>query len=380
MTLAQLWFVLVAVLWVGFLVLEGFDFGVGMLHGVIGRDEAGRQTVIGTIAPVWDGNEVWLIVAGAAMFAAFPGWYATMFSAMYLALFLLLVALILRGVALVFLGKRDSRRWRRTWSAALTVGSFLAPLLVGVAFGDLLHGIPIGSDQVYAGSFWNLLQPYAVYTGITLAALCLLHGAAYVALKTVGQVHDRADRTARTLGPVAAALVAGFAIWTLTTAGGGAGTWVVALVAVAAAITATVLAGTGRDAAAFGATAVTIAAVVASIFVALHPRVMVSTLGPADDLTIRNTSSASYSLTVMTVVAAVLLPLILVYQGWTYHVFRQRLGGTVVAAPAAEGRPDQVPTPREPAGLEARSEGRIAGETETGRRAPPTSTDSKRRP
>src|SRR5690242_19545135 len=148
MALAELWFVLIAVLWIGFLVLEGFDFGVGALHGVLGRDEPGRETVIGTIAPVWDGNEVWLIVAGAAMFAAFPGWYATMFSAMYLALILLLAALILRGVAIVLRGKREDPAWRRRWSVALVAGSLLAPLLVGIAFGDLLHGIPVGSDQV----------------------------------------------------------------------------------------------------------------------------------------------------------------------------------------------------------------------------------------
>jgi cytochrome d ubiquinol oxidase subunit II len=333
MALAQLWFVLIAVLWIGFLVLEGFDFGVGMLHGVLGGDEAGRQTTLGTIGPVWDGNEVWLIVAGAAMFAAFPGWYATMFSAMYLALILLLGALILRGVAIVLRGKREDPRWRSRWSAALIAGSLLAPLLVGIAFGDLLHGIPIGSGQVYVGSFWDLLQPYAVYTGITVVAVCLLHATAFVGLKTVGPVHDRAERAGRILGPVAAALVFGFAVWTLITADHGVGAWLVALAAVVAVLVAAGVVGRGRDGLAFGATAVTMAAVIAAIFVNLHPRVMVSTLGPADDLTITNTSSASYSLTVMTVVTAVLLPLVLLYQGWTYYVFRARLGSEPVSAP-----------------------------------------------
>jgi cytochrome d ubiquinol oxidase subunit II len=345
MTLAEVWFVLVAVLWTGFLVLEGFDFGVGMLHGVLGRDETGRRTVLATIEPVWDGNEVWLVVVGGAMFAAFPGWYATMFSAMYLALILLLAALILRGVAIVFRGKREEPGWRRRWSAALVVGSLLAPLLVGVALGDLLHGIPIGSDQVYVGSFWDLLPPYALCTGITVVAVCLLHGATFVGLRTAGPVHDRADAVGRLLGPVVAALVLGFTAWTLATAGHGVGAWVLALLAVVAVVVAAAVVGRGRDGLAFGATAVTMAAVVGGIFVNLYPRVMVSTLGPADDLTIQNTSSASYALTVITVVAAVLLPLVLVYQGWTYHVFRQRLGHRPVAvAPAV-----QIPSPRPPA-------------------------------
>ncbi|NYJ08261.1 cytochrome d ubiquinol oxidase subunit II [Petropleomorpha daqingensis] len=357
MTLAEVWFVLIAVLWVGFLVLEGFDFGVGALHGVLGRDEAGRETALGTIAPVWDGNEVWLVVAGAGMFAAFPGWYATMFSAMYLALILLLVALILRGVAIVLRGKQEGPGWRRRWSAALIAGSVLAPLLIGIALGNLLRGLPIGSDQEFTGSFWDLLQPYALYTGLTVVVLCLLHAAAFVGLKTVGPVHDRADRTGRMLGPLAAAVVVGFAAWTLATASPGAGGWIVALVAVAAVLVAAVAIGRGRDGLAFGATAVTTAAVVGSIFVNLYPRVMVSTTGPADDLTIQNTSSAHYSLTVMTWVAGVLLPVVLIYQGWTYHVFRRRLGAPVAATPTA-----QIPSPRpaaeQPAGKHRTDPGR----------------------
>src|SRR4051812_21648356 len=289
MTLAEFWFVLVAALWIGFLVLEGFDFGVGMLHSVLGGDEAGRQTALATISPVWDGNEVWLIVAGAGMFAAFPGWYATMFSAMYLAMILLLVALILRGVAIVLRGKRESPLWRRRWSAALIAGSLLAPLLVGVAFGDLLHGIPIGSGQVYQGSFWNLLQPYSLYTGITVVGVCLLHGAAFVGLKSVGPVHDRADRAGRMLGPVVAALVLGFAVWTLATAGHGAGAWIVALAAVAAVILAARAVGRGRDGLAFGATAGAMGAVGGGVFVEPYPRGLVVPPRPAHDLTVPDT-------------------------------------------------------------------------------------------
>src|SRR5215472_524800 len=167
MAFVPFWFVLIAFLWTFFFVFEGFDMGVGMLNTVVGHDEAGTRTVINTIGPLWDGNEVWLIVAGAAMFAAFPGWYATMFSGLYLALVLLLTALIIRGVAFEYRGKRDAARWRHTWDTALTTGSVLAPLLIGIALGDLLAGLPINSSQDYTGSFWDLLQPYAVFTGIT---------------------------------------------------------------------------------------------------------------------------------------------------------------------------------------------------------------------
>ncbi len=191
MTLVSFWFIVLVVFWTGFLVLEGFDFGVGMLHGLVGRDEQGRRVALGTIGPLWDGNEVWLIVAAAGMFAAFPGWYATMFSGFYLAFVLLLVALIARGVSFEFRGRRDSPRWRRTWAAATTGGSLLAPLLIGVALGNLLHGVPIGTDQEYAGSLADLLNPYSLFTGVTVVLLCLLHGASFLALKTAGEVRRR---------------------------------------------------------------------------------------------------------------------------------------------------------------------------------------------
>ncbi len=187
-SLVPFWYIVIAVLWTGFFILEGFDFGVGMLHAIIGTDEAGRRAAINTIGPLWDGNEVWLIVAGAGMFAAFPGWYATMFSAYNLALVLLLAALIVRGVAFEYRGKRDAASWRRTWDVALTTGSFLAPLLIGVALAGLLHGLPINSAQNFTGSFWSLLQPYALFTGVTLVLICLLHGATFLCLKTTGDM------------------------------------------------------------------------------------------------------------------------------------------------------------------------------------------------
>jgi cytochrome d ubiquinol oxidase subunit II len=322
MTLVTFWFIVLVVFWTGFLVLEGFDFGVGMLAGVVGRDEQGRRQAIGTIGPLWDGNEVWLIVAAAGMFAAFPGWYATMFSGFYLAFLLLLVALIARGVSFEFGDRRDGTRWRRSWALATTVGSLLAPLLIGVALGNLLAGVPIGADQEYAGTVADLFNGYALYCGVTVVLLCLLQGASFLALKTDGEVRERARRAGRLLAPVAAAAVAGFAVWTQATAGG----WLALLVvAVLAALAAAWQVGRGRDGVAFTTSSLTMAAVVVSIFVALYPRVMVSSLGAANDLTVTNTASSPYTLKVMTVAAALLFPVVLAYQAWTYYVFRSRV-------------------------------------------------------
>jgi cytochrome bd ubiquinol oxidase subunit II len=326
MTLVTFWFIVLTVLWTGFLVLEGFDFGVGMLHGVVGRSETGRRVAIGAIGPLWDGNEVWLIVAAAGMFAAFPGWYATMFSGFYLAFLLLLVALIARGVSFEFRGKRDSARWRRTWDAAMTGGSLLAPLLIGVALGNLLHGVPIAANQEYAGTFVDLLNPYSLFTGVTVVLLCLLHGASFLVLKTAGEVRQRAAQAARRVAPVTAAAVLGFAVWTLVSAGKGLLASLPGVAAVLAAAAALWLVRRDRDGLAFLATSLTIAMVTLSIFVGLYPRVMVSTLGSATDLTVTNTASSSYALRVMTIVAVIFFPIVLAYQGWTYYVFRRRIG------------------------------------------------------
>jgi cytochrome d ubiquinol oxidase subunit II len=331
MTLVTVWFVVLVVLWTGFLVLEGFDFGVGMLHGVVGRDEVGRRVAIGTIGPLWDGNEVWLIVAAAGTFAAFPGWYATMFSGFYLLFLLMLAALIARGVSFEFRGKRDSVRWRRTWDAALTVGSLLAPLLIGVALGNLLHGVPIGTDQEYAGGFVDLLNAYSLFTGVTVVLLCLLHGATFLTLRTIGEVRERTVHLARRLALVTAAAVVGFAVWTSATVGKGFLASLPEVVAVVAVVAAAWLVGRNRDGLAFAATSITMATLVLSIFVGLYPRVMVSSQGSATDLTVTNTASSSYTLRLMTIVALVLFPVVLAYQGWTYYVFRRRIG----AAPTA---------------------------------------------
>jgi len=327
-SLIPFWYIIIAILWTGFFILEGFDFGVGMLHSIVGQDEAGRRAAINTIGPLWDGNEVWLIVAGAGMFAAFPGWYATMFSAYNLALVLLLAALIVRGVAFEYRGKRDAVRWRRTWDAAMTTGSLLAPLLIGVALAGLLHGLPINSAQNYTGSFWDLLQPYALFTGITLVLVCLLHGATFLCLKTTGDMRQRAGQVARRVAPVTAAAVIGFIIWTHVTASSAFFLNLIELLAVLAVLAAVWLVYEHRDGFAFAATTVTIASCILAIFVDLYPNVMVSSTNPAYNLTVHNTASGGYSLKVMTVVVIVFLPLVLAYQTWTYYVFRKRISAS----------------------------------------------------
>jgi cytochrome bd ubiquinol oxidase subunit II len=332
--LHTIWFVIIAIVWVVFLVLEGFDFGVGVLHTIVGKTDTERRVALNTIGPWWDGNEVWLVIAGASMFAAFPGWYATMFSALYLALLIVLAALMGRGVAMEFKGKGDGQRWRNTWRWCTTLGSLLVPLLLGIALGDLLGGLPIDSSHDFTGDFFNLLTGYGLWTGVTLLGLCLLHGATFLKLRTTGQVRERARNAARPLGWAAIALVVGFVIWTRKVAGGADVPGPVEVLAVIAVVFAARLAMTDYDGWAFTASAVAIAATVGSIFVDLYPHVMISSTNAAYDLSVNNSASGHYALAVMTIVAVIFFPLISIYQGWSFHVFRSR-----VRAPSAQ--PDQ---------------------------------------
>ena len=328
MTLSNAWFVIVAFFWTGFFVLEGFDFGVGALHKVVGRTDLERRVAINTIGPVWDGNEVWLVVAGASMFAAFPPWYATWFSALYLALWLLLAALIVRGVSFEFRGKSDRPGWRAIWSWTLTIGSVLAPVLFGVGLGDLLAGLPIDAEGDFTGSFLDLLTGYGVFVGVTLLTLCLFHGATFLSIRSTGVVRDRSQALAGRLSLPAAALVAGFVVWTYALA--RPGIWAVLALAVpllAVAIAVPLVRGNRSGGRAFAATAVSIGGVIAGLFACLYPRLLISTTDSAYTLTVGNSTASSYSLQVMTIVAAVMVPLILLYQGWTYYVFRARVVG-----------------------------------------------------
>jgi cytochrome bd ubiquinol oxidase subunit II len=325
MSLDVVWFVIVAVFWTGFFILEGFDFGVGVLHKLVGRTDVERRVAINAIGPTWDGNEVWLIVGGAAIFAAFPSWYATWFSAGYLALFLVLVALIIRGVSFEWRAKLDADRWRGTWSWTLVVGSLLVPLLLGVALGDLLAGLPIDSSEEFTGSFWDLLTPYGLWLGVTLVALCLLHGATFLALKTTGAVRQRASGFASKAAWPVVGFVAVYAGWTVALS--AAGPWRIFAVAVplAAVVASAVLIRGGHQGRAFAATAVGIGGTVAALFANVYPNVMVSSTSAANSLTVAGTASGDYALKVMTVVAVVMTPVVLLYQGWSYWTFRARV-------------------------------------------------------
>jgi cytochrome bd ubiquinol oxidase subunit II len=324
-TLADFWFVIIAVLWVGFFVLEGFDFGVGMLHSFIGRDDLERRVLVNTIGPVWDGNEVWLIVGGAAIFAAFPGWYATWFSALYLAAVLLLAALMARGVSFEYARKFDDRRWRSAWRWALTLGSALIPFLLGVALGDLLHGLPVNSSHEYTGNFFDLLTPFGLWSGLTMLVLSLLMGATYLCLKTTGALHERARKASATIGGVAILVTFGFMTWIHVGLSTGFVPKPIEALGLLAVIAAAWAAQAGAEGWAFTAAAVGIGGTVGALFSELYPRVMISSTNAAYDLTVQNTASPPYSLRVMTVVALVLLPVVVVYQAWGYHVFKKRL-------------------------------------------------------
>jgi len=339
MQLHTIWFVIITIFWVGFFVLEGFDFGVGMLHTIVGKTPIERRVALNTIGPFWDGNEVWLVVAGAGTFAAFPGWYATMFSALYLALLLTLAALMARGVAFEYKGKSENPRWQRTWTWCTTIGSLLIPLLLGVGLGDLPVGLPINQNHDFTGNFFDLLTPYGVWTGLTLVGLCLLHGATFLKLKTTDQVRERARGVARPLGLAAIVLVIGHVIWTRVVAGGADVPGPVQILAVIAVIFAARLAiSEEHDGAAFSASVIAIAATVGSIFIDLYPNVMVSSTNAVYNLTVNNSASGSYSLKVMTVAAVIFFPLVLLYQGWSLHVFRARVKtpSTQVDSPAAQ--------------------------------------------
>ena len=325
MSLPNLWFAVIAVFWTGYFVLEGFDLGVGALHRWLGRSPEERRVVVNTIGPFWDGNEVWLIVGGAAIFAAFPSWYATWFSAGYLALLLVLLALIGRGLSFEWRGKLTQPRWRSTWSWALTVGSLLIPLLLGVALGDLLAGLPIDGTEEFVGSFVDLLTPFGLMFGVTLLALSLLHGSTFVALRTTGAVRDRAHRYAGVLVWFGLALAIGSAVWTAALSQSGSWAMAAGIIPTAALIVAAAAVRGRRDGWAFTGTGIGIGGVVATLFVNLQPAVMTSSLDPAYTLTISGTASGSYALQVMTMVALVLFPFVLLYQGWGFYVFRARL-------------------------------------------------------
>ncbi|MFF6875096.1 MULTISPECIES: cytochrome d ubiquinol oxidase subunit II [unclassified Streptomyces] len=331
MELHDVWFVLIAVLWTGYFFLEGFDFGVGVLTKLLARNRPEKRVLINTIGPVWDGNEVWLLSAGGATFAAFPEWYATLFSGFYLPLLLILVCLIVRGVAFEYRVKRPEESWQRNWETAIFWTSLIPAFLWGVAFGNIVHGVKIDQDFNYAGGVLDLLNPYALLGGLVTLSLFTFHGTVFVGLKTVGEIRERARKLALRVGLVTALLALVFLLWTQSDRGDG--TSLVALVAaVASLVLALVAARAKREGWAFALSGLTIVATVAMLFLTLFPNVMPSTLNPDWSLTVTNASSSPYTLKIMTWCAGIATPVVLLYQGWTYWVFRKRIGTQHIAA------------------------------------------------
>ncbi|HEY7722175.1 MAG TPA: cytochrome d ubiquinol oxidase subunit II [Pedococcus sp.] len=351
MDFPTIWFIIIGVLWTGYFVLEGFDFGVGMLLPVLGRGtdpqdtEKRRRVLINTIGPVWDGNEVWVLTAGGATFAAFPHWYATMFSAFYLPLLLILVALIVRNLGFDYRGKRDDDRWRANWDTAIVVGSFVPAFLWGVALTNLVRGLPIDADKEFTGTLFTLLNPVSLLGGLVTLGLFLTHGALFTALKTTGPIREDARAVATRAGVVTAVLAV-VLLGILGLQGGNAASWATTVVAAGALVSALVANLRAREGWAFVGTFVAIAMAVATYFLLLFPDVMPSTLDEAWSLTVDNASSTPYTLKIMTIVALVFTPIVLLYQSWTYWVFRRRIGTHHIPAASAPAPAPPAPAQR----------------------------------
>lgn len=327
--LSELWFLIIAFMFTLFFVLEGFDFGVGTVGKFLGRDDYEKRVYLNTIGPFWDANEVWLITAGAAMFAAFPHWYATLFSGFYIAFVFMLLALILRGVAFEFRGKVDNPKWKMVWDWAIVFGSVVPPILWGVALTNFMTGVPIDANKEMVGGFLQLLHPFALLGGVMFTLLCIVHGLQFITLRTEGELQERARAASAKFAPAALIsllLFAAIGLWkTDIFTAHGMGWIALPLFAWAALLLSAVFNKKERNGLSFLMTTLTMIALSASVFIGLFPRVMISTLGAANDLTVYNASSGDYSLKVMSYVSLTLIPFVLAYQGWSYYVFRERL-------------------------------------------------------
>ena len=323
-----IWFILIAILWIGFYFLEGFDFGVGMLLPFLGKKDIERRAIINAVGPTWDGNEVWLLTAGGATFAAFPNWYATMFSGFYLALFLLLIGLIIRGISFEYRSKDAAPKWRSTFDWMIAVGSFLCALLLGTAFANLARGVPIDGKMMFTGNLFTLLNPYGLLGGLTTVAVFLLHGANFLALKLDGELRARANDLTKKLWIVASVLYVALGVFTYA-----AGFWargiinpgIIPIAAVTVLLAAGYFINRKMEGWAFIMVGLNIVLTQVTFFSMMFPNVMISTLNPDWSLTIYNASSSQYTLTVMSIIALIFVPIVLAYQGWTYYMFRKRI-------------------------------------------------------
>jgi len=329
MTLNTLWFIFIAILYTGFFVLEGFDFGVGILLPFLGKNDLQRRTIINTIGPHWDGNEVWLITAGGATFAAFPNWYATLFSGFYLPLFFILIGLIIRGVAFEYRSKDDNPKWRSLWDWCIFGGSILPALLFPIAFANLVRGVPIDANMQYVGGFFNLLNPFALLAGLAMTLLFTLHGACFLSIKTTGEIEKRANDLIRSLWLLVVLLLVIFLItaFIITDIQERINLFTIAfpLISTVAILASGYFLRKGQFRRTFLMTCLTVAFFVLTIFALLYPNVMVSSLNPNWNLTIENASSSPYTLKLMAIITLIFLPVVLIYQAWTYWIFRKRV-------------------------------------------------------
>jgi cytochrome d ubiquinol oxidase subunit II len=327
--LQTLWFILIAVLWIGFFFLEGFDFGVGMLLPFLGKKDEERRAIINTIGSVWDGNEVWLLTAGGATFAAFPHWYATMFSGFYLALFLLLIGLILRGISFEYRSKDSNRAWRNRFDWMIAIGSFLASLLLGAAFANLARGVPIDENMMYTGNLFTLLNPYGLIGGLTTVTVFVLHGANFLGLKLDGELRERVLKLSKKIYVAAMVITTVLLIatyfYTDITSKFGINPGITPIASYLALLVTIFFINRKMEGWAFIMTALHIVLTQVTFFLLMFPRVMISSTDPAYNLTIYNASSSQYTLTVMSIVALIFVPIVLAYQGWTYYMFRKRI-------------------------------------------------------
>ena len=327
--LQVIWFILIAGLWIGFFFLEGFDFGVGMLLPFLGRNDVERRAIINTIGPVWDANEMWLILAITSMFAVFPDWYATMFSGFYLAMVVIIVALILRGISFEYRSKDARPQWRGRFDWMIAVGSFVTSFLFGIVFTDLLGGMPVAQDLSYAGGPFDWVTPYGLIGGVTMVSVFLLHGANFLTLKLEDELRERARATARRLYVFAAIMVIMLAIatyiYTDITIRIGIDPGILPIASVVFLLATIYFINRRLEGWAFAMTGLNIILTQVAFFTLLFPRVMVSSLNPAWSLTIYNASASSYALAVMSIISLIFIPIVLAYEGWSYYVFRKRV-------------------------------------------------------
>jgi cytochrome d ubiquinol oxidase subunit II len=324
-----IWFILIAILFIGYFILEGFDFGVGILLPFISKDETDRRVVINTIGPFWDANEVWLITAGGAMFAAFPHWYATLFSGFYLPLFLMLLALILRAIGFEFRAKMDGKKWKKTFDNFIFWGSLVPAFLWGVAFTNIVQGLPIGADKNFTGNLLDILNPYALLGGLVVVLLFVLHGAIFLTLRTTDDLKERAEKFAKMLWIPIGILTAAFAVlgyWnTVLFEGLGLIPGSLPTLAILSFIACYIFLRMKLQGYAFASMALTILLGTSVIFYGLFPNVMPSSIESAYSLTVYNASSSDLTLKIMSIVALLFVPVVLAYQGWSYYIFSKRV-------------------------------------------------------